>query len=80
MPVSLGEKGDFMSKNICPCCDGKSEYLDISDRHSSFICVGCEIKIYHQLHDIMDREKLNKEKAYQYLIDNHLLSKNGGNI
>lgn len=58
-----------MSKNICPCCKGKAEYLNSTHKHSSFLCAGCEIKIYFQLHDVMDTENLDKEKAYQYLVE-----------
>lgn len=58
-----------MSKNICPRCKGKAEYLDITRKYSSFLCVGCEIAIYFQLHDIMATESLDKEKAYQYLVN-----------
>lgn len=56
-----------MSKNICPCCNGKADYLDISDKYSYFLCSGCEIKLYHKLHNVMDDMHYTKEEAYQYL-------------
>lgn len=56
-----------MSKNICPCCKRESEYLNSTRKHSSFLCAGCELEIYFQLHDIMATEGLDKEQAYQYL-------------
>lgn len=62
-----------MSKNICLCCKGKSEYLDCTDDFSEFLCPGCEIKIYDKLHNAMEELSLNREEAYKYLKNNKLL-------
>ena len=56
-----------MSKNICPCCKGHSEYLDIETEESQFLCTGCEIKLYFPLHKIMEEFKINKEDAYNII-------------
>ena len=56
-----------MSKNICPCCNGHSEYLDIKTQNSQFLCTGCEIKLYFPLQKIMDESNVNKEEAYKLL-------------
>ncbi len=58
-----------MSKNICPCCKGKAEYLDIEAEYSEYLCVGCEIKMYDELHAVMDKLNMNKEQAYCYLME-----------
>lgn len=57
-----------MSKNICPCCKGHSEYLDIKTKESQILCTGCEIKLYFPLHKIMDEFNVNKQEAYKLLI------------
>lgn len=44
-----------MSKNICPCCHGHSDYLDMPEQTSTFLCTGCEIKLYFPLHEIMEK-------------------------
>lgn len=62
-----------MSKNICLCCKGKSEYLDSTDKFSEFLCPGCEIKIYYKLHNVMEEFNFSKEEAYKYLRNNKLL-------
>lgn len=54
-----------MSKNTCPCCHGHSDYLDIPEQTSAFLCTGCEIKLYFPLHEIMEKRNVNKEVAYK---------------
>ena len=56
-----------MSKNICPCCGGKSEYIDIAEENTERLCAGCEIKLYFPLHRIMSLYNVNKEEAYKIL-------------
>lgn len=58
-----------MSKNTCPRCKGHSEYINVPEETSHFLCTGCEIKIYHELHAVMDQFDMTKEEAYQYLVD-----------
>lgn len=59
-----------MSKNICPCCHGHSDYLDMPEQTSTFLCTGCEIKLYFPLHEIMEKRNVNKEVAYKILSRN----------
>ena len=59
-----------MSKNICPCCKGHSEYLDIKTEESQFLCTGCEIILYFPLHKIMNEFNVDKEEAYKLLTNN----------
>jgi len=59
-----------MSKNICPSCKGKSEYLDCPDKESAFLCTGCEIKHYFELRNIMKANNCSKEDAYRKLQNN----------
>lgn len=57
-----------MSKNICPCCGGYSEYLDIIEaERTQFLCKGCEIKLYFPLHEIMNKLNVSKEEAYKLI-------------
>ena len=57
----------MMSKNICPCCNGHSEHLDIETEESLLLCTGCEIKLYFPLHKIMKEFNVNKEEAYNII-------------
>lgn len=56
-----------MSKNTCPCCGGHSEYLDVPSKTSAFLCTGCEIKHYFEIHKIMNEEGISKEDAFKKL-------------
>ena len=56
-----------MSKNICPCCKGHSEHLDIETEESQLLCTGYEIKLYFPLHKIMKEFNVNKEEAYNII-------------
>ena len=56
-----------MSKNICPCCGGYSEYLDIEAERTQILCTGCEIKLYFPLHEIMNKLNVSKEEAYNLI-------------
>lgn len=59
-----------MSKNICPRCKGESIIVDNPADATQYLCAGCEIEMYAELHVVMDRYGLDKESAYEYLKTN----------
>lgn len=61
-----------MSKNICPRCKGESIIVDNPADATQYLCAGCEIKIYTELHAVMDQYGLDKESAYEYLKTNRI--------
>lgn len=61
-----------MSRNICPGCKGESIIVDNPADATQYLCAGCEIKIYTELHAVMDQYGLDKESAYEYLKTNRI--------
>lgn len=61
-----------MSRNICPRCKGESIIVDNPADATQYLCAGCEIKIYTELHAVMDQYGLDKESAYEYLKTNRI--------
>lgn len=59
-----------MSRNICPRCKGASIIADNPADATQYLCAGCEIEMYAELHAVMDRYGLDKESAYEYLKTN----------
>lgn len=60
----------IMSINICPRCKGESIIVDNPADATQYLCAGCEIEMYAELHTVMDRYGLDKESAYEYLKTN----------
>lgn len=59
-----------MSRNICPRCKGESIIVDNPADATQYLCAGCEIEMYAELHAVMDRYGIDKESAYEYLKTN----------
>ena len=57
----------IMSINICPRCMGKSIIVDNPTDTTQYLCVGCEIEMYAELHAVMNRYGIDKESAYKHL-------------
>ena len=63
----------IMSINICPRCKGESIIVDNPADATQYLCAGCEIEMYAELHAVMNRYGLNKESAYEYLKTNRIV-------
>lgn len=66
----MKERKLIMSRNICPRCKGESIIVDNPADATQYLCAGCEIEIYNELHAVMDQYGFDKESAYEYLKTN----------